>query len=280
MAAITVDTMVYYGRDSFGLVDLVQHPVIAPLNSLLYNTQSANLALHGTHPHWQHFLVNLPQFLGPATILLFINPIFSTQLFAALAGTAILSAFPHQEARFLLPAVPLIFSSVQLPQHGRRLWIATWIGFNCLLGVLMGVYHQGGVTEAQAYVRSQPDISQALWWKTYSPPTWILGDRNEEIVTVDLMGLGKPLLSDRICASVGQKTNAVLIAPRSATFLDQFRVAEDPATSGLQLTERWSVRNHLNFDDMDFGDDGILPTIGRVVGRRGLVVFDVRCSSA
>ena len=279
ITAITVDTIFYNDRDDFRVLDLARHPVIAPLNSLLYNTQGANLALHGTHPHWQHFLVNLPQFLGPAAILLFTNPITSTLLFAALAGTAILSAFPHQEARFLLPAVPLILSSIQLPQRGRRLWIATWIVFNCLLGILMGVYHQGGIVETQAYIRSQSNISQAFWWKTYSPATWILGDRNDDIVTIDLMGLGKPLLSDRICAAVGEKTNAVLVAPRSAAFLDQFGVAKNPTASDLQLMERWSIRNHLNLDDMDFGDDGILPTISRVVGRRGLVVSDIKCNS-
>ena len=280
MTAITVDTLFYNDRDDFGLLDLVRHPVIAPLNSLLYNTQSANLALHGTHPHWQHFLVNLPQFLGPAAILLFTNPIPSTLLFAALAGTAILSAFPHQEARFLLPAVPLILSSIQLPQRGRRLWIATWIVFNCLLGILMGVYHQGGIVETQAYIRSQSNISQAFWWKTYSPPTWILGDRNDDIVTIDLMGLAKQNLTDQICAAVGQKDDAILAAPSSATFLDQFGVSGKPTAGGLQLTARWSIRNHLNLDDMDFGDDGILPTLSRVIGRRGLVVFDVRCNSA
>jgi len=280
MTAINFDTNFYNDRDDLGLLDLLRRPVIAPLNSLLYNTQSANLALHGTHPHWQHFLVNLPQFLGPAAILLLTNPIPSTILFAALAGTAILSAFPHQEARFLLPAVPLIFSSIQLPQRGRRLWIATWIVFNCLLGILMGVYHQGGIVEAQAYVRSQSDISQAFWWKTYSPPTWILGDRNDSTVTVDLMGLAKQNLTDYICAAVGQKSNAVLVAPRSATFLDQFRMTGNLTASDLKLTERWSTRTHLNLDDMDFGEDGVLPTLSRVVGRRGLVVFDVKCSSA
>jgi len=279
LTAITVDTVFYNDRDDFSLIDLVRHPVIAPLNSLLYNTQSANLALHGTHPYWQHFIINLPQFLGSATILLFTNAISATPLFSAVAGSAILSVFPHQEARFLLPAVPLLLSSVRVPRRGRRLWIATWIVFNCLLGILMGVYHQGGIVEAQAYLRSQADVRHAFWWKTYSPPTWILGDRNSEIVTVDLMGLGKQDLTDRICASVGRNTDAVLVAPRSATFLDKFAVAVNSTTSGLQLFERWSIRNHLNLDDMDFGDDGILPTITRVVGRRGLIVFDVRCSS-
>jgi len=278
LAAITVDTLFYNDRDDFGLLHLVKHPIIAPLNSLLYNTRSANLALHGTHPYWQHFVVNLPQFLGPATILLFTNPIHSTPLFSALAGTVTLSAFSHQEARFLLPAVPLILSSVQLPQHGRRLWIAVWIVFNSLLGILMGVYHQGGIVEAQAYIRGQPDVGQAFWWKTYSPPTWILGYRNSDIVTVDLMGLGKQDLTNRICSSVGQKTDAVLVVPRSATFLDKFGVAENSTTSGLQLSERVSIRSHLNLDDMDFGDDGVLPTLTRVIGRRGLTVFDVRCS--
>jgi phosphatidylinositol glycan class Z len=40
--------------------------------------------------------------------------------------------------------------------------------------------------------------------------------------------------------------------------------------------ELWRYRQHIGLDDLDFGDDGVWPTLERVVGRRGLVAWDVR----
>jgi len=195
-------------------------------------------------------------------------------------GTLILSIFPHQEARFLLPAVPLILSSVKLPERGRRAWVTSWIIFNSLLGILMGVYHQGGIVQAQAYPQTRPDIIQAYWWKTYSPPTWILGDRNHNLTTHDLMGLKSTLLESHICDwyrehALGLDKQAVIVAPYSATFLDQFVDNDTSPPNCLSLTKRWSTKAHFNLDDMEFGDDGVLSTLSRVIGRRGIVVYDI-----
>lgn len=48
-------------------------PVVTPLNSLLYNFDSANLATHGLHPRLTHLVVNLPMLFGP----LFLAALFS-----------------------------------------------------------------------------------------------------------------------------------------------------------------------------------------------------------
>lgn len=45
------------------------------------------------------------------------------------------------------------------------------------------------------------------------------------------------------------------------------------ASLGLRNVGMW--RQHINLDDMDFGDDGVLPTLKRVIGRRGLGVWKV-----
>lgn len=42
--------------------------VIAPLNALLYNTKTSNLADHGLHPHYLH-LINLVILFGPVGII-------------------------------------------------------------------------------------------------------------------------------------------------------------------------------------------------------------------
>ncbi|KAF2999390.1 alpha 1,2 mannosyltransferase [Curvularia kusanoi] len=286
--AICVDTASYTPGDvNFSTV--FTQPVITPLNNFLYNSDSTNLAQHGIHPRYQHFLVNLPQLLGPAFPLIFFlrRRHINTSLVSALSGIALLSIFPHQEARFLLPAVPLILSSIRLPYSPtlRKTWTTAWILFNLALGLLMGVYHQGGIVPVQTHIAtSNTHITHAFWWKTYSPPTWLLNGKNEELTTVDLMGMPAPQMLANVTAvlppcrtrkppKIEDRGDVYLVAPRSAYALKPF---QDPANRDeIELEEVWSYRQHLNLDDMDFGDDGVWPTLRRVVGDRGLVVWRV-----
>ena len=113
--------------DVFGSVPLR----LTPLQAVLYNLDSTNLATHGIHARWTHAAVNLPLMFGllPAIILWqwlskypetssakqessFNANTFpqrlplSTQLaliFVASTYLAILSSAPHQEPRFLAP---------------------------------------------------------------------------------------------------------------------------------------------------------------------------------
>ena len=66
----------------------------------------------------------------------------------------------------------------------------------------------------------------------------------------------------------------VLVAPASATFLDRF--ATGNLTEELILGERWRYPQHINLDDLDIGNDGVWSTLRRVIGRRGLVLWDVQ----
>lgn len=74
------------------------------------------------------------------------------------------------------------------------------------------------------------------------------------------------------------ESSTLLIAPLSAVFLDKFvaRSALRSDGSGVVLEKVWSYRQHLSLDDMDFGDDGIIPTLSRVIGRRGIGAWKVR----
>jgi phosphatidylinositol glycan class Z len=198
-----------------------------------------------------------------------------------------LSIIKHQEARFLLPTIPLFLSSVQLPKNQLhlRLWAGAWIAFNIFFGLLMGIYHQGGVVPTQVFLSKQPDATQAVWWKTYSPPVWLLNGKNEVLKTHDIMGMQGPSmlreigalatchkLSENKTAYLDEKEGTYLIAPTSATFLDEHVSNE---VSGLHFQEVWTYRQHLNLDDLDFGDDGFWPTLERVIGRRGLAAWRV-----
>ncbi|KAE8842296.1 hypothetical protein PTNB73_00351 [Pyrenophora teres f. teres] len=283
--AISVDTA-FYTPGEFTVSKVFTGAVITPLNNFIYNSDSANLAQHGIHPRYQHFLVNLPQLLGPAAPLLFFlrRAHVTMILVSALSGIALLSIFPHQEARFLLPAVPLILSSIRLPSpRFKTPWIVSWVIFNLVLGTLMGVYHQGGIVPVQMHIaKTNETVTHAFWWKTYSPPTWLLNGKNEELKTVDLMGRPGDQMLEQVkkvlppCRTrkppqVQGRGAIYLVAPRSAYFLKPY---QDPSRKeDISLEEVWSYRQHLNLDDMDFADDGVGNTISRVVGDRGLVVW-------
>lgn len=286
--AIALDTA-FYSSEAVTWAGLISRPTITPLNFFLYNSDTANLAQHGIHPWYQHVAANLPQLLGPAAVLVFAKPHLSLRLYSAISGLFVLSIFPHQEARFLLPTVPLILSSVELPKNKimLRTWAAAWIIFNLFLGVLMGIYHQGGVVPGQVFMSKQPDATQAIWWKTYTPPIWLLNGKNEVLQTRDVMGLkGDALLTQltelatcdtpadrRNQEYLKEKNGTYLIAPASATWLDPY--LSNKGLHGLRFREVWRYRKHLNLDDLDFGDDGIWNTLSRVIGRRGLIAWRV-----
>lgn len=235
--AVATDTAFYTGpaaTTSFAALFKYIHtvPVITPINNLLYNTKASNLKQHGLHPHYQHILVNLPQLLGPALLLLIPRPfklssfslenmLHNDRMTAAITGTVILSIIPHQEPRFLLPCIPLILTCVQLPDSRtwrKRFWIA-WSIFNGIMAVLMGVYHQGGVIPAQLAMprvlrtslgasRSEVKAIDVYWWKTYPPSLYMLGDEvqnpvnNEtlDITTNPLLGANRTVLYDGLTA--------------------------------------------------------------------------------
>ena len=62
LAFILADT--YYFRGDFSTL------AITPLNFLLYNLSSKNLAEHGIHPRWLHLFVNLPMMVSPPLLWL------------------------------------------------------------------------------------------------------------------------------------------------------------------------------------------------------------------
>ena len=288
IVAIALDTA-FYSPEPITWADLISRPVITPLNNFKYNSDIRNLADHGLHPWYQHLLANLPLLLGPATLLLFLRPHFSLRLYSAFSGIFVLSIFQHQEARFLLPAVPLILSSVRLPKNrtALRVWSAAWIIFNIFFGVLMGIYHQGGIVPGQVFMSNQPDATTAVWWKTYTPPIWLLNGKNEVLETQDVMGIKGEALYEKLTELatcdvpadrrnkeyLKEKNGTYLMAPASATWLDPY--LQNKGLDGLRFREVWRHRQHLNLDDLDFAEDGMWNTLSRVVGRRGLVAWRV-----
>ncbi|TRX91325.1 hypothetical protein FHL15_007747 [Xylaria flabelliformis] len=237
LVAVSLDTS-FYTPYSISWLDLYRSPVITPWNNLRYNISPSNLAQHGLHPWYQHLLVNLPLLIGPAIGLFFTQPHLNLRFYSAISGVLVLSIFQHQEARFLLPTIPLLLSSVQLPKNGKilKIWISAWVAFNAVLGLLMGVYHQGGIVPAQVFLSKQPDATQAIWWKTYMPPIWLLNGKNEVLTTKDVAGMSGEMLLEELeriatCDTPADRRNreylkekdgTYLIAPFSTTWLDPY----------------------------------------------------------
>ena len=93
-------------------------------------------------------------------------------------------------------------------------------------------------------------------------------------MTVDLMGSSLDKLIETVKPLADCSRKNYLIAPLSATALDQFVSVNSPSQP-FTLEKKWEYMNHLNLDDMDFVSDGVLSTIQRVVGRRGLAVWRI-----
>ncbi|KAI4260251.1 MAG: hypothetical protein LQ352_000373 [Teloschistes flavicans] len=280
---ITIDTF-FYNPPGSSLAQLLRtNAIVTPLNSIRYNASAANLSLHGLHPPYQHLVASLPLLLGPALLLLHHIRKPTLSILSAFSATILLSLIPHQEPRFLLPVVPLLLSSVRLPSSAasKRYWFGTWIVFNAVLGVLMGVYHQGGVVPAQLWLGQQQQqergtgVMEVFWWRTYSPPMWLLG--GQEVVTVDLMGMNASGMMDRLTLAMGEcgereLRSIGLVAPTSSIELDSWR---QQTRKDLLFERQWMTRRHVNLDDLDMEQDGVRGTLTRVMGRRGLAIWKI-----
>ncbi|MCJ1247286.1 alpha 1,2 mannosyltransferase [Trapelia coarctata] len=322
LLALTTDSAFYTPTAPLSTIFTYPPP---PLRALLYNLSPSNLSTHGLHPHYTHFLINLPLLLGP-TLPLLLTPPYSPHLLVPLLGTAILSLIPHQEPRFLLPAIPLLLSSVRLPftRSKIRLFVGAWVFFNLALGTIFGIFHQGGVMPMQIWLGADAHISQTngtdvLWWRTYSPPVWLLDGKAapqapgasataDSLRTIDLMGIPFPALLSTIsthlppCPAPPKRgapaatndTALIVVAPLSSLELDSYTssaTSASPIAANAKPGSRpdtreeytWqhihTERRHFNLDDLDFAEDGVFGTVGRVVGRRGLGAWRVgrRC---
>ena len=279
---ITMDTEFYTGvRPRFR--DLHDTAVFTPWNNFAYNLVTANLAEHGLHPFWQHFAINLPQLIGPAVPFVLFSSRKNSLFWTAVIGTALLSCFRHQEARFLLPAVPLLLASIKVPRRYIGICVIVWMIFNQIGAATFGIYHQGGVISAQAPFMRQDNVREVYWWKTYSPPEWLLGDNNNNVRSIDLMGMEGDQVRSKLFNSAkcrrDAKKDTLLVAPASATELEAYAAPEykglGSAGVGIWLREIRRYHKHIGLDDLDFAQDGVWPTLQRVVGKRGLVVWQV-----
>ncbi|XP_007955299.1 GPI mannosyltransferase 4 [Orycteropus afer afer] len=193
--------------------------VLTPANFLHYNLDPQNLARHGTHVRLTHLVVNgfllfgllhaqalqamwkqLQAWSWAFVQMGFLRALGAQSLLSSprsyllllyFTPLALLSAFSHQEARFLIPLlVPLVLLCSSRTQPVP--WKGALILFNVLGALFFGCLHQGGLVPSLGHLEQvvhAPVLSRVpthftlLFAHTYMPPRHLLR----------LPGLGSPV---------------------------------------------------------------------------------------
>ncbi|KAK6982183.1 GPI mannosyltransferase 4-like isoform X1 [Biomphalaria glabrata] len=223
--------------------------IITPWNFLKYNMNTANLAEHGLHPHYTHSLVNLPLLIGPLSIPFVVTGI--SALFVrhphknygllwlvsmSLFPVCLLSVFPHQEPRFLIPTLPMFLvmaaKYVSGITYGRNMILTVWAMFNLAMVFIYGYLHQAALVPVlsnyQLSVSSSPDsYHHAIFYKTYPPPRslLIIDPTKQNIRLDDLAGAPTNVLVETVrsaaalCRENKSKCQLSVFLPSTATAL-------------------------------------------------------------
>lgn len=193
-------------RNVSSMTELFSMLQLSPLNNLLYNMKEENLKNHGLHPFYFHFLVNLNLMFTPFAycfipVLLAVGKkrfqradeqmrednakaTAGKTLMACtvLSGLLILSLFPHQEGRFLLPLVfPVaVLSADEIMKTQKRRM--SWFMVNALLVLFYGFVHQAGIVPSLLFFKdnettllsSNASSSCFLTYEAYITPRFLL----------------------------------------------------------------------------------------------------------
>lgn len=180
-----MDSMVYYNCKKF---------VFTPLENWKYNSNSTNLAKHGIHSRVNHLLINFPTLISPFVLIILAfysgSKVFienKLPLLTCASGLFFLSLFPHQEARFLIPCVPLFyisldFENIKAKYHSSssrikkisQLALLGHVVFNILMLFLMGSLHQSGLVNLtnNPTTLSLINNNDFVFWHTLMPLHW------------------------------------------------------------------------------------------------------------
>ncbi|XP_060070644.1 GPI mannosyltransferase 4-like [Ylistrum balloti] len=220
---------------------ITKYVIVTPWNFIRYNTKRDNLAQHGIHPWYVHLLVNMPLLFGPMCVVMyyyivkFVLDLYKKTwkshnlalIFSNFMPLILLSYFPHQEPRFLIPLLPTmtlitlkIVSSVN-----HKSFLCTWIVFNLLLTLLFGFLHQGSLTSCIQYfqhnLHSKCKTKESskhcfthkdkfIFYHTYMPPRYLFLDENANKQIVDLQGQNWTSLSNHKPKTVKHQVYVIL----------------------------------------------------------------------
>ena len=184
-------TKIFDSFQQHGIFNFIANNVtITPINFILYNSDTKNLALHGVHSQFTHSTINV--FILFNSLIFIPYKLIITNLFKPstlpnifalsfwLVPLFLLSIFPHQEFRFLIPLLlPLtIFYAHDLCKNKTLLSI--WFLCNLLFSFFYGFIHQGGLLRAMLHMRSDLHSLKSsqdvhlFFWRSYMPPQHLL----------------------------------------------------------------------------------------------------------
>ncbi|KAG0689862.1 alpha 1,2 mannosyltransferase [Pichia californica] len=260
-----------------------QNPTYSPLNNLLYNIDSENLSNHGIHARFTHILVNYPQIVGPLIFLIFPfskNYIKTTTFLSTISGFIILSIFPHQELRFLLPSVPLLSTVISFsnPTFGffkkyYKIALSLWLIYTSFSSLFYGLFHQAGVVPAIVKFDNIITIdgpTVLLFWRTYPPPTWMIDKSkftNPFYISKQVDGTVpfKKIECDvnyviDLMGSDEEKLNTITNTFKSSCNSSLYLITPTNAFLNLDhslYTQIWSTFWHLDMDHFEYDLHGI-----------------------
>ncbi|XP_037076231.1 GPI mannosyltransferase 4-like [Pollicipes pollicipes] len=220
-AIVLMDSMLYGWVTFAEIIEgnaSLDNVVMTPFNFIVYNIKAKNLADHGDHWCLTHTLVNIPilfsslGLIGLASfaqhVKSFVRHLLNLDLHVSTASAflsasfivplLLLSWFPHQEPRFLLPLlVPLTLLFAERLDGGPGRWrrsrqclVTMFYAWNAACVLLFGFAHQGGVTRALADLqrRVPPQGATIVFSHTYMPPQALLLRRKRDVHVHDLGG--------------------------------------------------------------------------------------------
>ncbi|XP_006884349.1 PREDICTED: GPI mannosyltransferase 4 [Elephantulus edwardii] len=288
-AALTAATFVAVDSWYFSSPSRGNPFVLTPANFLHYNLDPQNLARHGTHMRLTHLAANGFLLFGPLHVRALqavwqqlqtcFQP-FAKMGFLRLPGAqnlmgsprsylllfyftplALLSAFSHQEARFLIPLlVPLVL--LCSPQAQPVPCQGSLVLFNALGALVFGCLHQGGLVPSLGHLEQvvhapvppgPPTHYTLLFSHTYMPPRHLLHLPSLEspVKVVDMAGTEDWVL----CQTLNNFTNQPACQPAGGPWLCRLFVVTPGTTRpavekcGFPLKSEMHVFPHLTMED-------------------------------
>ena len=238
--------------------------VVTPWNFVNYNMQTDNLAVHGIHPRYTHFVVNLPLLTGPLYLpILFITFVSIIGFFnrhkvtkeahqtvwltlMMLVPVSVLSVFPHQEPRFLIPLLPVLMvlgtKVVRVMSPAKYTFCILWGFFNIVLILVYSFLHQAALVPSMSIYQQKLSSRSgsnrehhAIFYNTYPPPRHLLLIKPEttNIKVHDLAGAHRKSLMKLIketklsCSrNQGKKCQLYVFLPATVSPIIQDRLSE------------------------------------------------------
>lgn len=262
------------------LTSFLKWIVITPYNFFLYNSNAAHLAEHGLHPRYLHLTVNINLLFGPLSFYfykrlynLILIPMKKKKidtsycpLIMIIFPLVLLSLFPHQEPRFLIPILPFVvmigIEQIEEKPKIKNVFIFVWILFNMLLTPIYGVLHQGGVVQSLLHVEKQLNYKQSeinpifnsddkfVFFRTYMPPHSLILSKRSKSQIIDVQGgnidyflryLPQKLSEDKDFQQNKTSSNIYVITPSN--------VVTEFKEKGVKFTTMFVYYGHLSMED-------------------------------